>query len=310
MSNNYMTKNDDYLAAESYKIGMGQIFNTPNGVNVNVTSVTSLYENEIITDTDIEILDFIYKCGICVYEQIERFFNGKIRDLKKRVDTLYFNVLINQFILGDKKKLDKKIPDNDDVRFFYCLNSGGLVMLEHFKYAAEYVDWEPGKISMHIANVRKKIIDNEFRLGIKDYDGITEITNQPEYLNRERRINPRSEVRYTDKEGNKKAVLTEVIDRSMPDKMLEDKFRDYGFFLGTQSYKKYFYRIDSKPIILFITEDDNHAIELLDMFGMLSKHADFIITTMERMLGGLSKPGSLMIYEDGTLYEKKSGLFE
>lgn len=308
---NYMTLDMNYLSQDAYKDGFNQIYNTPNGSNCNASSVTALYDNGILDETDIEIVDFIYRCTICTYEQIAKFFSKiKPEELKKRVSTLYINVIINRFIMGNKKELNKKVPNEDDVRFFYCLNSGGNVILSHYKYDMNFINWEPEKVSMSRRNVRRILISNEFYLGVYDKTQVTYYKSLPEYHNRDLSpLIPSVELRYKTKDEKDAVIVADILDGLMDDKRLEDRIRNYGYFFGTNSYKKFFMRTE-KPVLLLVTENDNHAISLLDMYEHLSQYLEFEVTTVERMSEGLFTPGSLLVYNDGTLYEKETGIFK
>jgi hypothetical protein len=304
----YIKKTDKFLEGEcdgNYK----QIFYYKKALNIDEAATASLYENNIIDDEDLKIINFVYKALITDEEQVLEFCKLEgIEDAAKRLEKCFINVLLNRFALCTKESRynkTKQIPKEKDAKYFYCLTSGGRILLDKYVYYPENeVKWNTGSPCMSSMNVRRMIISTEHYLKMRSLGNLQIYRPLPTMVMRNEiiRVNNVCKLKYEGEPPVYKDIITEVVLYGTEESDLTDRFKTLGSFFRTNGWQKYFFNKDMiKPSILIITEDDSAVSDITKLvLKELPSDCVFYVSTIERMKKGYDKNGSLLQYDELT----------
>lgn len=306
----YITLGDRFLegaCTEKYN----QIFYYRKTLSIDEGATANLYETGLLDDDDLKIIEFVYKTVISNERQILDFCEIKrIENGEKRVEKLFVNVVINRFALCSKESSytkTRQIPRSQDVQYFYCLTAAGKILLEKYLYSPEtIVRWNTGTPCMSSINVRRMLVSTEHYLNVCRFDNMQSYKSLVTLVANDRLIKVNSVFKLGDltPDGNFEftTYLTEAVLYGTEEAEVLDRLSIYRSFLVTKSWEKYFHNKNKvKPILLFITEDDESAGDIASMvLEEIPQDVIFYITTIERMKLGYERTGGLLSYDSVT----------
>lgn len=314
----YVRKTDKFLEGEceeSYK----QVFYYKKVLNIDDAATASLYENDIVDDEDLKLIDFVYKTLVTDEKQILKFCKLEgIENGAKRLEKCFINVLLNKFALCTKESRfnkTKQIPKNEDVKYFYCLTAGGKILLNKYIYSPENeIKWNNGSPCMSALNVRRAVISTEHYLKMRSFGDLQIYRPLPTMFVHDKTIRVNNVCKLKENgmenEPEYKDIITEIVLYGTEEAELRERFSILGTFLRTNSWQKYFFNKNMiKPTLLVITENDEAVSDVTQMLiKELPSDSEFYITTISRMRKGYDKVGSLLQYDEGTNSMKEISL--
>ncbi|MBR5178525.1 MAG: hypothetical protein IKW90_06970 [Lachnospiraceae bacterium] len=290
----YFPKNENaFNVPEDYE----QAFFKDPMLTTDLTASIMLKTKGIIDKTDIRILKYIYETKFCTGDQLMRFckYKGIEEDeVEARLNIMFTNTLINKFGFVEEENYRGSLPD--DIQIYYCLHDGGKHLLDNFS-GEDFIDWQAGYVVCHVKNVVKTLIGAEFYTQF--YTAETPLvyhTKRPTYSIKSDRFTG-GDVYSMSKDGVPYYYAVDTFLSSDRTNMVRNKLRGYESVFNTQIWKRYYVDGGQPPILIFVTDNDKSAAALTKEISSQFRFGNgFLISTKDRLLTGLTKSGSLLIY--------------
>lgn len=287
---------------------LSQAFTNKPTTLVDEKNIIKLRSEKHISDSDMEIAKFLFNHRFATSKLLLQFlkrFNKTEEELRRDLSRLTKHRIVNSFALIDtsefKNGVRPEIPH--DALLIYCLDIGGRVLIGHF-YNADTTEWYTTENMRSAEKVGKDLVKNNFLIQLmNDTNFFNNRDNyfktDPVYSVNKTRVVPSFEMRIAVKNEFKYYVGDIVRKDEFPG------FREHLFkldsIMATNAWKKYFHEIEKHPTILFVCENDTHALEVAKMVvngTSFNPSTDFRITTDERMKRGLGEKGAFLAYND------------
>lgn len=303
----YITNNYQGFVFEK---DLSQSFTNKPTTLVDEKNLIKLRSDKHISDSDMEVVKFLFHHRFATVKILLQYltklkFSKTEEELKQDLSRLTKHRVVNSFALIEsaafKNGIRPEIPY--DALLVYCLDIGGRVLIGHF-HNADTTGWYTTENMRSAEKVGKDLVRNQFLIQLINDCNFFEndknyFKSDPVYSINKTRVVPSFEMRISVKDDMKYYVGDIVRREDFPE------YRDHLFKLdsvmSTNAWKKYFYDIEKYPTILFICEDDAHALEVAKMIASstsFNPSTDFRITTDERMQRGLGEKGTFLAYSD------------
>lgn len=308
----------------SFNTEYGQIFTNKPTLLVEDKNIIKLRNDRQISDSDMKIIKFLFKNRFATLEILYRYLQDSsksIEDFKKDLTRLTRHRLINSFALVDTTGIGAgvKVDVPTDALLIYCLDIGGKILIEHF-HGFDVTAWYTTENMRGPEKIGKDLITNAFLIRLmmdcnfKNNNDETYFKVNPEYTLGKSKVIPSFEMKIMVKDIPK-YYLGEIVRRHETPIEFREHFTKLGSVLSTNAWKKYFSDLEKIPTVLFVCEDDSHALEVAKIvsgFEILDPETEFRLTTDERMNRGLGVKGAFLAYDRAlnTLQEKTMGAFK
>lgn len=267
-----------------------QVFQNTFTNSIDKTKVVTAKYNNIIEDIDVVIAQFLFRFRFATIEQIYKYLDLKgyttnedtEESIKVRLDKLVKTYkVLNKFVLSP---FDFASFVND--LEFYCLDLGGAFLLHNFtdETLESIRSWRPKNANLHTPQaVYRDFKIVEFYLKLLDIFGETLISFEPY----KRMTYDKNQVTITfDFCVEKDSMHTYFIGEIMSEEDLIQRFGKSADaieqIVSTNAWRKYYLDIDVPPVILYITDDDDSALEIARSLA-LRQINKFRITTLDRL---------------------------
>ena len=275
--------------------GLRQVFKSNFTLNIGNRELVKLRNNGVIRDYDLEIAKFLFKFKFATISQLyvymSQFEDRTITSLKKRLNELVRYKVLNKFMLT-KDTVITTIPE--DALEIFCLDLGGRYLLANYS-KEDTSDW------YSIVNMKDSLLINkdlavvEFYLSLlRDSRSKLEYFNiEPEMRMGAKNIIPSFEFCFN-VSGQRSYFVGEVVrDIEFPMDFRE-KMTKLEDLLTTNTWKKYYYNIDTAPFLFILADTDGLAFEVGELISHATKLDRFRLTTDERIKKPLYEAGGFM----------------
>lgn len=286
----YLKEEDTLSIPEDFE----QAFFKDPFVTTDLTASVMLKAKGIIDKTDINILRYIFETKFCTGKQMAAWaaYEGMEEDeLCDRLEILFANTLINKFGFVDEDNYRGPLPA--DIKVFYCLHDGGKHILDNYS-GEEFIDWQAGYNTTHAKNVLKSLISAELytQLYTSPSSRLIFHVRRPLFFIKMDRfwggdtycISKNDETHY---------YICDTFLSSDRTNMVRNKLRNYESVFSTNIWKSTYRDCGTQPHLIFITDNDEAAGILAGEVAQ-TKLTGYLITTKERLLTGITTPGSFL----------------
>lgn len=283
-----------------------QVFQNKFTTNIDKDKINSEKYDGNITDRDIEIVKFIFKCRFATAHQVYEYLraanlideNASESSIKIRMDKLIslYRVL-NKFMLSSYES-EKLEPDALE---FYCLDLGGKFLLGNYSNETleDIRSWRPRTANMKTPHaIFKDLYVADFYIKLVDIFG-----KKLAFFNAYKKVMcEKDPMTFTfdfgvDNDGEVKYFIGHVVrEAELISKFGEqaDKIENLVSGFG---WKKYYPETETVPMIFFVADDDYTAQEIAKSVSM-RQISRYRLTTIERSAGDLST--AFMSYDPQT----------
>lgn len=302
-----------YLKENEVKVipsGLKQTFENKFTLNIGEKEIIKMKANNVITDRDVEIANFIFKFKFATADQIYKYIKEdkeKI-NLKNRLEKLVKYRILNKFMLSDYE-LDKVANDAYQI---YCLDLGGKYLLSHYSNE-DTTDWYSIVNMKSSELISKNIFATEIYLRIKETCGekLVNFKIDPEYRVAKKSIVPT--FMFSMKMGTQSRYFIGecVRDYDFP-VYFPEKAQKLECFLTTNAWKKYYYDAELEPVLFVFADSDEIALEASQVIDRTTEIKNFRLSTDERIQRVIYETGAFLKYEEeeNVLKEIKATTFK
>lgn len=296
-----------------------QVFQNTFTNSIDKTKIVTAKYNDVITDFDVEIADFLFRFRYATIKQLYTYLTivGKIEegmdetDLKARLDKLVkMYKVLNKFVLSPYEAASFA---GDDLEF-YCLDLGGAFLLHNFtdETLESIRSWRPKNANLHtVQAVYRDFKVVSFYLKLLDVFG-TDLVSFDPY---KRMTYDKNQTTVTfDFCVERDDIHTYFIGEIITDEEIIQRFAKSADaieqIVSTNAWRKYYLDIERPPVLLYFVDDDDSALEIAQ--GLALRQIDkFRITTMDRVDNG-DLSTAFMVFDKnvGELRLGKSKFFE
>ena len=317
----------DYIKSNfkgfSFNTDYGQVFTNKPTLLVEEKNIIKLRNERQISDSDMKIVKFLFQHRFGTLEILYRFLRDNkktVEEFKKDLSRLTRHRIINSFALVDNREVGAgvKIDIPIDALLIYCLDIGGRILMEHF-HNADTTAWYTTENMRGPEKIGKDLIANAFYVRLLmdcnfDSNPNNYYQTNPSFSLGKMKVIPSFEMRIMVGD-TPKYYLGEIVRRYECPVEFRDHFSKLDSVLTTNAWKKHFYDLEKIPTLLFVCEDDSHALEVarqVASFETLDPDVGFRLTTDERMSRGLGNKGAFLAYDKtmDSLQEKTMGAFK
>lgn len=301
----YISNSMDYLQFPTDR-NFFPCFTKDNMTEISKNKVLPMMQSGVLDEDDVKLTEFIYASHYSVKDQLLRFcaING-IENGESRIENLITAGIINQFFLITTKDYYGSRPE--DARMIYCLRSGGKVLLDAFS-DRYFIDWTPGDNYNSTKKIQNAIIMAENFLDMASAKvEVKNFENTPVFDIRG--VNLTAQAYYGfrkkgDESGRTEYLLFDIARSTDNIDDVRKQSRLWESLIATQIWKKYFNDAKFKPLLVYITDNDESAKALAELVLAGTKINMVLMTTPERMKRGIAEPGRFL------KLEKESGQLE
>lgn len=294
----YIKQSEHYVTVLD---GYNQKFINPNFTTISKSAIMELKVNGTIDNDDIKLVEFIFLMRFATIEQLCRYASLKqIEDCKERVECLCANSVLNRFVLIDEEQYNGRLPK--DIREFFCLQEGGKYLVENYGDVA-IVDWKVGDNCTSSKNVGKTILGTEIYLEMLTAPyPLFVFEMRPFFVFIYNTLYGGPVYGFHLPDGTTQYLLVENI-RSSDDLLsTKEKLRRYESLVTTKIWKRYYHDASECPKILFVSNNDETALELAREVYNSTHIRGCMYTTDDRVLKGLQSEGSTLAYDEENDY--------
>lgn len=130
--------------------------------------IMDLYDNQLITDQDVEVARFLYDNRMATLEQLYReFAAGGVDEEKELQEHLHFLLeqrIVNFFTLMDRGDEDNRPPE--DALRIYTFDFAGMVLLSHFYDDLDILNWNCRSLMLPGKYVKRVLLATDFRIAL------------------------------------------------------------------------------------------------------------------------------------------------
>lgn len=288
---------------------MKQIFERKFVINVSKNEIIKMKNSGYVTEEDMKIVKFLFEFRFATFEQIKKLLNEENTEtVKKKLKKLTTQRVLNKFMLS---QYELEAIENDAL-FFYCLDVGGIHLLLHYASDERVFDWSTtvNMVSSEMVSRLISVVDIYLNFIEHCPDIVTSFRVNPELRVGKKVMYPSFEL-VIESKGDKKVFIGEVVkDLDIPI-LLRDKVLKIENLLSTKAIKKYYYDINSDPIVLLIGENDDIALEASRLITSCTEITNFRVSSENRI--STKKPhtkGAFLKYQDDKLEEISAQTFK
>ena len=271
---NYIKKGELYNGGEYDKFK--QHFFTAIDRIASMPMVMNKVASGIITSEDVDLVKFLYTVGCCTEEQLYHYAAlNNIQDVKSRLDRMIFNLIINKFVCTDE---NRTVSYPADACVFYCMHSGGQILLEQMADEIRVVDWNSGKCVMGARKLIKTCAIAEISLRVLCTTGVrTEVTPYPSAVLFDKRtkevrhMSSLASYRYVFPDGTDDILLLDALFTYNHRYDVKQAIDTYVSFLTTGHWKKFYGKMEEAPKLLILVEDVENAEKIGEEFATVLK---------------------------------------
>ena len=307
----YIKESDSFLNSPQ---DLKQFFKNDFNLNVSNNEIVKMYQSQVITRQDLNIIEFIYTSLFATANQIKCFLERKgefcsEEEIKLKLDKLVQYCIFNKFILSDGEGHNKDEFPQDALQV-YCLDLGGIYLIQSFTMRGGF-DWMTGFNLKCSGIVLRTLFCNDFRLKILDTipDNLNYFRSQPRFAHGKTLILPTVDLAI--KNGDSvRYLICDVFTENDAMNRYQEQVTKMELLLGTNAYKKYF-PTDTPPPFIVIADDDYTALEIAKRINETNISQITRYTTEDRLKRHLSDEGVFLIYnpEKKMFRETVSSLF-
>lgn len=309
----YLKHNEPRDNASIYE----QNFKNEFTLTISQSTIVKMKNSGVLSQIDVEIAKFLYEFGFATAAQLLKFFNIKFpnvdfKDLsvfKERLEVLAQNRVVNKFMFVDTKE---RKTVHDDAFQVYCLDLGGKYLLGNYSQC-DLANWNTS-LNMKSPSLVFKTLDIvDFYLNLLATCGkkVVSFRLQPHLRIGKVLSVPDADMCLKIQGIDRHFIIQFVSGEDYPHKY-KDRAYQLETLLGTKAWSKY-YGSDKMPMLLFITDDDDSALEVSKFIHSIMEplgNINFACSTTTRIRSKkLNSAGGLMRYSNGTLNEIKAVAF-
>lgn len=306
----YLKKDYDISQIPS---GLRQVFRLPFTLNIGQRELIKSMNSDMIREYDLEVAKFLFKLKFATLGQIHsymsQFDDRKIISLKDRLDKLIQYRVINKFMLAKDVMVSEIQPDALEI---YCLDLGGRYLLANYS-KEDTSDWYSTVNMKDSLLINKDLAVVEFYLSLlkNNKDKLEYFNIEPNMKMGRTNIFPSFEFCFNTS-GIKSYFIGEVVREDEFPIEFRERANKLESLLTSRAWEKYYYNIDSAPILFLITDSDRLAFEVGELVSNTTKLEKYRLTTDERIKQPLYKAGAFMRYnkEKNILQQIKATSFK
>jgi hypothetical protein len=270
-----------------------QIFKNAWTQNIIEDEVAKMRHNNLITDVDLKIVNFIYKQTFATANIIADFLGNSTEESKAILDKLVKSRMLNKFIISAYERTDYPT----DALEIYCLDYGGKKLLMHYGEPGDDSEkWTQAWALMSVPRISAKLLSADFYVQLMKNCGsnLSYLKANPIYRKHRDPVTPDFE--FAIKYGDGHKYFIGVVAR---ENNLQPEFREMmakvDDMVSSKIWMKYFYDDQSSPpIVIVIAENDRVALEAAKIVATRTSISAVRYTTDERMHQQLSEKGAFM----------------
>ncbi len=316
----------DYIKANhqgfAFDTKLAQNFTNKPTLLVEEKNIIKLRNERQISDDNMKIVKFLFNYRFGTAEMLYRYLNNETvsgADFIKELNRLTRLRIINSFALMDTTGMGAGVKAEipKDAMLIYCLDIGGRILMEHF-HNADTTAWYTTENMRGVEKIEKDLVSNVFFLRLLmdcnfEANPMNYYQTNPQFSLGKMKVIPSFEMRIM-LGDTPKYYLGEIVRNYEFPVAFRDHFAKLDSVLSTNAWKKHFYDQEKVPTILFVCENDAHALEVakqINSFGSLDVDTGFRLTTDERLSRGLGTKGAFLAYDANlnALQEKTMGAF-
>lgn len=301
-----------------------QVFKNKPITVLDEKNIIKLRSEKHITDTDMKIVKFLFYNRFATLEILTLLLSddGKTKeDVSKDISRLIKHRVINAFGLVSSEGIGSgvRVELPIDAMLIYCLDLGGRILVGHF-HNADTTAWYTTENMRGPEKVGKDLVTNLFYLQLITGCAFNSNDNNYFKLNPtlqlgKQRVIPSFEMKIMIDDTDFRYYVGDVVRRYEFPSEFREHLSKLDSVMATNAWKKYFYDVDKPPVVFFICEDDNHALEVGKMIAGISSFdvsTGFRLTTDARIQKGLGVKGAFLAYdpETNSLIEKRVASFK
>ncbi len=303
----YLKEQEGYITVPA---DLKQTFENKFSLTVGKNEIIKMKNSNVITDRDTMIAKFIFQFKFATLDQIYRYLgeNKTKLNIKNRLDKRVKYWVLNKFMLGDLE--DDRVAD--DAMGIYCLDLGGAHLLGN--YSNEDVsDWY-SSVNMKASEIiSKSILVTEFFLRVVETcpAKLKYFRVEPDFRVGKKNVVPAFEM-CLDINGQSKYFVGDVAREYDFPSYFRDKVMKLESMLATNAWKKYYYNVETAPILFVFADSDETAKEASQMITATSEIENFRVSTDARIQRELFGLGAFLKYlpKEEALLEIKAVTFE
>lgn len=277
---------------DSYK----QVFQNKFTNNIDKDKIVSEKYEGNITDRDIEIVKFIFKCRFVTAHQVYEYLqaihvideDASESSIKIRMDKLIslYRVL-NKFMLSSYESDSLE----SDALEIYCLDLGGKFLLHNFSNETleDIRSWRPRTANLKMpASIFKDLYIANFYIKLVNIFG-----GKLSFFNAYKKVVCDKEPMTfsfdfgVDNDGEIKYFIGHIVREAELISKFGEQADKIENLVSNPSWKKYYAETDTVPMLFFIADDDYTAQEIAKSVSQ-RQITRYRLTTLERAMGDLS----------------------
>lgn len=289
---NYIPKtHEGYTFEPDYK----QVFHNKWTLNIGHDELVKMRNNGFITDSDMKIVKFLFKYRFATAEMMFRYMGdeSKIENMEARLDKLVKFRILNKFMLS-KVDAETIVPDALQI---YCLDIGGRTLLSHYSNE-DTTNWVTTVNMKGSEVISRDLVTANFYIKLMETcpKKVKYFKLNPQYRIGRIMVVPSFEMGIIDGDHLKYFIGEVVRDYDFPS-LFRDRLTNIESILCTQAWKKYYYDIDTPPMLFVFAENDKNALDVAKMIVGTTEIEAFRITTDQRLKKELYEAGVFLKYD-------------
>jgi hypothetical protein len=308
-NNNSYIKNDnkDFNFDPQFKQSWHHSFNM-QGVRPSYVYVKNFMDrrNTQNVDITIELLRFVLNFTFATKEQILNFlemkgyYTGNVEELLE-----YFikSRILNKFALA--KEPLQQVPE--DAFVCYCLDFGGKHLLSHYG-KDDLIEWTSVNAARSVELISKYLSTTNFYLTLlkNKKDDLVYFESFKTFDLKKKNLQVSAVFQIKNNHDKRDFILDVYKGHDIPINV-QDKSQRYFELYKSKLIEKY-YKIE--PVILFLAENDEVALEVSDIFYRFTENKHFRLMTDKRIEKGFTDKSFLKYkVDDEKLIVVKSSMF-
>lgn len=243
-----------------------------------------------IIDADVKICTFVYEHVVATQKMLESVAMVSDKDaFKKKLDKLVLNRILNRCILCDEEK-NREFPE--DALYIYTLDMGGKYLLEHF-WKSNADMWNTGTAGLCVEKIGRLLVASDIHVQLMNScpKKLQEFKCRSYRMGKDvANLSFEFRLEFNHKgEDIKRYFIGDVVREYDWEIDLRDRLDVINSICSTKMWQKYWPFAENPPIVLFITETEDRATELVKILQMY-KIPSYYVTTDERLSVGLNHP--------------------
>lgn len=257
----------------------------PSTRNTGIAYKTiELKQKSVINEVDLDIVKFLYNFSMARLDQICKAIQvGDAALVRNRIEKLISQRILNKFMISDNRE---RFTDKAEV--IYCMDFGGLPLIEHFTNDQDVHSWSIDKVVFPATKVNRKLMLVDLYLRIRSNKRLSYFVPEPLYFLGRNRCHPAVVFGLSEKEKERHFVMEIFREEEIlyTTAKINNKINRITTILENDAWSKNF-RGEKAPTLMLFCDTELCALEVSKIF-LAAKYDDFRIMTLTSFKGNLA----------------------